>query len=263
MKNMKRFCASLFLGAIFCLAAHASSPWIDPAEPVPVAAPAAKSPAPMKFLLDHYKVYAIAPADVSFQVYLRGQFDGDLFQDTKVYRYERFLNPADKNGEGIIDKYAHLNWYAIFQEQLEPVRKVTIDNQFGVQTFKIDQPVALLVPAEKVEPGSQFPAKLDHYKVYRIIVTNEFITAPVNIQDQFGSEDNLALQPTYFAVPVEKKHADAYYPINNPQDHLVFYQLEPKDWQVRRRTKDQFGNLVMTTRYSDLLGVPSLKLGWE
>jgi hypothetical protein len=263
MKTSVKLILLTLLSALILAPIQAANP-ATPAEPATPTKPApAKATAPAKFLLDHYKVYVIEPMDVEFKVWLRGQFDGNIWDLTKLYTYERFLNPADKNGEGIIDKHAHLNWYRTAQENLEPIRKIEVFNQFGLQTIKTDQPVAMLVPAEKIEPGSQFPANLDHYKVFRIISYDGFQPVPVVIKDQFGVEDNRALRPVYFAVPVEKRHNNGYYPINNREDHLVFYQLDPREWNEGRTTKDQFGALDMKTRYSELLGVPSQKLGWE
>ena len=259
--SVKTFLLSL-LTVLTLVPLQAANPTTS-AEPATAAKPAAtKAAAPAKFLLDHYKVYVIEPMEVEFQVWLRGQFDGNIWDYTKLYTYERFLNPADKNGEGIIDKHAHLNWYRTAQENLEPIRKIEVFNQFGLQTIKTDQPVAMLVPAEKIEPGSEFPQKLDHYKVFRIISYDGFQPVQVTIKDQFGAEENKALYPVYFAVPVEKRH-NSYFPINNREDHLVFYQLDPREWEEGRVTKDQFGALDMKTRYSELLGVPTQKLGWE
>ena len=271
MTNMHRFSTTLLISIVLLLPVQASSPAnnaaepnsaataaANKAEPAPAEAPKAVSP----FILDHYKVYNIVPSGRGFEVWLRGQFDGYVWDYTRVHRYSKFLNPADKNNEGMNNKHAHLNWYDIQQEELEPIRSITVSNQFGIQRFRIDQPVALLVPAEKEEAGSQFPDNLDHYKVYKILVNAEVFTANVTIKDQFGTEENTAYQAAYFAVPVEKRHDEAYYQIINPDDHLVFYQLDPKLWDESRATKDQFGVSQMKTRYSELLGVPSRKLGW-
>ncbi len=214
---------------------------------------------PIQFNIDHFKVYRIEPMDVSFEVRLKGQFE-DYFKFAHLYLYERFLNPVDKNGEGILDKNAHLNWYAIRTEN-EPTRQVTVYNQFGLQTLKIDQAVALLAPAEKVEPGSKFPQKLDHYKVYRVI-DGEPVDRDVSLTDQFGEGTNTAMRPMYFAVPVEKRHNE-WYPINFPEEHIVFYDLKREWLDQYRPTIDQFGDHDMKTWYCELLGVPSLKLAWQ
>jgi hypothetical protein len=215
---------------------------------------------PGQFNLDHFKVYQIEAQQASAQVWLRGQFDED-FRTAFLYLYERFLNPVDKNGEGIIDKDAHLNWYAI-EAEFEPTREVSLFNQFGLQTIRIGQAVALLAPAEKVEPGSKFPKKLDHYKVYEVLYAQP-VSKNVYLKDQFGDEDNFAYVAKYFAVPVEKRHEDKYFPILNKEDHLIFYTLEPIARVESRPTIDQFGDHDMRTRHSELLGVPSAKLAWQ
>ena len=217
---------------------------------------------PYQFHLDHYKVYLIEPQPLELKVYLQDQFDVDGdFKSVKVRQYERFLNPVDKNGEGIIDKHAHLNWYFIDPEFPDPTRKVTLYNQFGLQTIKIGRAVGLLVPTEKIEPGSEFPGRLDHYKVY-LVLDGQPIFRDVSLKDQFHSSGNFVQKPVYFAVPVAKRHQN-YYPINNKEDHLIFYTLDPRDINEFRETKDQFGLHIMKTRWCELLGVPSKKLAWS
>lgn len=215
---------------------------------------------PGQFLLDHFKVYNIDPQPVNAQVWLRGQFE-NVFKGAFVYEYAKFLNPVDKNGEGIIDKYDHLNWYWI-ETDPERDKGISLYNQFGLQTIKIGRAVALLAPAEKVEPGSQPPSKLDHYKVYEVISAQPIFWG-VELKDQFGYEANQAIIAKYFAVPVEKRHNNLYFPILNPEDHLVFYMLEPMPIGEYRPTRDQFGGHDMRTIESELLGVPTKKLAWQ
>ena len=215
---------------------------------------------PGQFNIDHFKVYEIENQPADIWIRLRGQFDVDLIP-THLNRYAKFLNPVDKNGEGIINKFNHLNWY-LFDPQPEPVRTVTFWNQFGLQTIKIGQAVALLAPAEKVEPGSQPPSHLDHFKLYEVISAQP-VNIPVTLKDQFVFEDNRAIIARYFAVPVEKLHENQFFPIENPDDHLVFYVLDPRDLVESRPTVDQFGDHPMTTRFSEQLGVPTKKIAWQ
>jgi hypothetical protein len=212
------------------------------------------------FTLDHFKSYMIDAQPADYEVRLRGQFD-KKYLPARLLRYERFLNPVSKNDEAIIDKNAHLNWYLI-QTEREPIRTVSYFNQFGLQTIKIGQPVALLVPTEKIEPDSQYPKRLDHYKVYEVLSAPQ-VNKGVFLVDQFTQEQNVAYTPAYFAVPVEKVHNGTLFPINNPEDHIVFYKMDPKDWSFFRNTKDQFNTNDMKTLWSDLLGVPSHKLAWQ
>ena len=192
----------LLFGSAFTLATGPAGEAKEAAKsPTPEPKAMATPAQPGLFRLDHYKVYVIDRQEVEFKVGLRGQFDTDT-RDAKLVLYSRHLNPVDKNNEGIIDKHAHLSWYDI-RAEAEPVRKVVLRNQFGLQTIKIKDPVALLVPTHKIEQSSQFPDKLDHYKVYEVIY-GEPVFKEVYLRDQFGDESNFAQKPVYFAVPVLK-----------------------------------------------------------
>ncbi len=212
------------------------------------------------FNIDHFKVYRIEPQNVSFEVSLRGQFEGG-YKTARLHQYTRFLNPVNKDGGGIIDKRNHLNWYEIETED-DPTRQVSISNQFGQETFNIDRAVALLAPAEKVEDGSGPPQRLGHYKVY-VVLDGKSANRDVKLEDQFGQENNFAMQPAFFAVPVEKLHG-SHFPKIFPNDHIVFYELKkPQPMDRSRPTIDQFGKHDMKTKESVLLGVPSWKIAWR
>ncbi|MDJ0838062.1 MAG: hypothetical protein QNK37_16220 [Acidobacteriota bacterium] len=207
--------------------------------------------------LDHYKVYRIS-ADFQIPIgALINTHDQLGSYDVIVRDYFRHLNPVDKNHEGILDKNAHLSWYRVDAPQ-QPVRSVVAEDQFGMHEFRIQDLVGILVPTEKIEPGSSFPEKLSHYNVYRIVQSNP-IYAPVWLVDQFIEEENVAQTPVFFAVPAGKVHNNAYFPILNDADHLIFYRLNPIPYNFNRPTKDQFGLKKMLTSFSELLGVPCLK----
>jgi hypothetical protein len=211
--------------------------------------------------LDHYKVYQVEPQPVNANIWTLGQFD-NTWEQAFVYEYNRHLNPVEKNGEGILNQNAHLSWYDIQTDNEVAPITVWVQNQFGPQVLKLEKVVALLVPTEKIEQGSSFPDFLDHYKVYRVLPNNEE-HFPVYLRDQWGEEENRAMEPLYFAVPVNKYHNGAFFPIQNPDEHLVFYRLEPQPWQVFHKVKDQFGAKEMFTYQSELLGVPTIKEGWQ
>jgi hypothetical protein len=233
---------------------------VSATSPEPNPNPEPKPTAQNAFRLDHYMVYVVKAQPINVTIRLWGQFDAS-WRSAYVDRYTRHLNPVEKNGEAINDKDAHLSWYDI-QGQNEPIRSVWLENQFGPQDIKIGEAVALLVPTEKIEPGSQFPADLDHYKVYKVISGNP-VNKGVELGDQFMQQGNVAMQPLYFAVPVRKYHNGNLFPINNPDDHLIFYQLDPIDFNFYRETKDQFGHKETSTLFTELLGVPSKKLMWQ
>jgi len=94
------------------------------------------------------------------------------------------------------------------------------------------------------------------------VLSAQTLNKTVTLKDQFGQEGNVAIVARYFAVPVVKRH-DAVYPIIYPDDHLVFYATEPKEWNVYRQTRDQFGIHDMKTRWTELLGVPTQKIAWS
>jgi hypothetical protein len=215
---------------------------------------------PGVYTLDHFLVYTVTPEQVNINVQLKGQFDQDYKWANLRYR-DRFLNPVDKNQEGILNPFAHLNWYRIDAPQ-EPQRTLSVNNQFGQQVLVIGNAVALLAPTEKIEDGSQFPQGLDHYKIYRVL-QGQSVMWQVDLTDQFGNHTNIAGQPVFFGVPVEKIHNGELFPINNPKDHIVFYQINPYPVNEFRPTVDQFGGNPMQTNDAVLLGVPTDKLAWQ
>lgn len=212
--------------------------------------------------LDNYHVYVIQPNPVNQNVQLRGQFE-QQFLPAFVVEHAKHLNPAlVNNQQNLRDPNAHLSWYHINAPN-EPNRVVTVQNQFGMQTLLIGNPKALLAPTEKIEPGSQFPQGLDHYKVYEVLQANP-VNQQVNIRDQFvPNEGNVAMNPVFFAVPVEKWHNGNLFPINNTQDHIVFYDKDPINYNFFRNTQDQFGFKPMQTVFGELLGIVSAKLNWN
>lgn len=209
------------------------------------------------FKIDHFKIYNVQPQPINQFVYVNDQFVPQ--RSVMVETYIRHLNPVDKNFEGILYYNNHLSWYTIKTNQ-DPIRTVYVTNQFGDQILYIRNAVALLAPTEKMPNGP--PKLLDHYLVYEVVDTAP-TDAPVVLRDQFGVEENKARQARYFAVPIEKFHDGGYFPINYPDDHLVIYDIDPRQNQNFRVTNDQFGTKETITTYSEFLAVPTLKLGWN
>ena len=117
--------------------------------------------------LDYFKFYDVANREVDGDVLLRGQFD-QRPQKMRLRLLDYFANPVSKNNEPLYDKNAHLAWYRGVQPS-EPPRRVVLENQFGKFDIRTGTGYGLLVPTQKVEPGSVFPNELDHYKVYRLL----------------------------------------------------------------------------------------------
>jgi hypothetical protein len=120
--------------------------------------PSEKNGVASELLLDHFKCYH-ADGDLSVTVDLEDQWGAS--PQTHVGDPRLFCNPADKNGEGILDPTGHLTCYEIrpaaqcLQEDDDgerrrrlPWRKVLVENQFGRQYLKVTQAKLLCVPSE-------------------------------------------------------------------------------------------------------------------
>ncbi len=215
-----------------------------------------------KLGLDHFKFYDVANQRVGVRVGLQGQFDKER-EVVELTYLNLFANPVSKNKEPIYNKNAHLSWYDIFDPAPDPIRHVVAGNQFAKkQELYIGRACALLVPTWKVEKGSAFPKKLDHYKVYQVL-RGEDVEPRVSLKDQFGSDKPEVYAPMFFAVPVTKWAGGKTYKIQNEKAHLLIYRIDPGMNQRTIKTSDQFGRRYVQVFRSVLLGVPSLKLKWK
>jgi len=213
--------------------------------------------------LDYFKFYDVVNRDAVADVQLRGQFDkGPLKMGLRLLDF--FGNPVSKNDEPLFDKNAHLAWYRGVQPA-EPARHVVVENQFGKFDIRTGTGYGLLVPTQKVEPGSAFPKELDHYKVYRLLDAEEVPPVGLKLQDQFVVQEKVKLRlPLYFAVPVIKRIGDKTYSIRNERAHLLIFSIAT--WQVNKTIKlqNQFSRGVsVQVMQSVMLGVPSLKKEWK
>src|SRR5215467_869829 len=107
--------------------------------------------------LDYFQVYDVGDREAAGDVLLRGQFDVNRLK-MRVRLLDYFANPVSKNGEPLYDKNAHLAWYRGVQLP-EPIRAVSLENQFGKFEIRSGSGYGLLVPTRKIEPGSAFPQK--------------------------------------------------------------------------------------------------------
>lgn len=217
----------------------------------------------LEFKLDHFKVYQVESAErVEDTVALKGQFDKE-YKQARVSGPLFFSNPVSKNGGRIRDPNAHLNWYRIRQQEREPTRAVSVVNQFGKQQLMIDIASLLAVPTKKSHEGKTYvPEELDHYKVYRVI-KGKPVNRKVALVDQFDREENIAIRPVLFCVPVSKQHGDRTTEIVNERDHLVVYLMERRKSEVKFETSDQFGVNTLKTVACPWICVPSLKTKYE
>jgi hypothetical protein len=104
--------------------------------------------------IDHFKCYKAKdlknPKFVSTTVSLSDQFginDGPF----DVKKPSLFCNPADKNGEGILNPLDHLTCYQVKGPKLlkDDRPKVEVANQFGTLQLEVQKPFLLCVPSTK------------------------------------------------------------------------------------------------------------------
>ena len=211
--------------------------------------------------LDYFKFYDVPNQEAGYIIALQGQFDQSP-ERVRCNYLNFFANPASKNGEPLFDKNAHFTWYDLYDPVPDPTRLVAYQNQFGKQRAYIGRTYALLAPAQKREPGSAFPERLDHYKVYQVL-SGEPVSKAVKLEDQFGAGETKVYDPIFFAVPVKKWWEGQTFGIHNEKAHLAFYRIYPESMQKAIVVRDQFGPRSLQTYRSVLLAVPSVKLEWK
>jgi len=212
--------------------------------------------------LDYFQIYDLENRPAAGNILLQGQFDEKRLK-MQVALVDFFGNPVSKNGEPLYDKNAHLAWYRGVQPA-EPMRRVILENQFGKFDIRTGTGYGVLVPTQKVEPGSAFPQELDHYKVYRLVDVEEVPHTVVKLKDQFGSSETPLRLPLYFAVPVTKRHETKDFPIRNKSAHLLIFSINVRNVEKKISLRNQFsrGASVNVVR-SVMLAVPSLKREWK
>ncbi len=209
--------------------------------------------------LDYFKVYDVKDLYTRYPVRLQGQFEREPKQ-ADLLALQLFANVASKNEEEVVDWNAHLAGYLLRQLPVEPVRLVSIENQFGLHEIVIGRAIYLFVPSQKGRL-STFPEGLAHFKVYQVL-RGESMNKTVALKDQFGAERTEVLQPIGFAVPVTKWFQQQEFKPQNTKAHLVFYRIKPVNLQKEAPFRNQFSRLWRSLSFisSVALAVPSLKL---
>ncbi len=223
--------------------------------------------------LDHFKFYSVVggpDADVILpQV-------GDQFytgiQEAEVNSLRYFGNPVAKTHDGVLTPIEDSDRHLVLYDLTTPTIQnwvVEIDNQFGLQQLTVTGPVMLAVPTWK--EGHGFPIWLDHFLLYKVI-EGEDVQEVVDLEDQWHEESDVDVhRPLYFANPAGK--ASPYmdwWPgmqltIENPDEHLVFYEIVGETYQGNAVILNQLLQDTETISVSDpeLLAVPSEKISFE
>lgn len=215
---------------------------------------------------DHFKVYlakGLTPIK-EFQVKLKDQFDKQPLSAT-VFNVNFFANPVSKNEGKINDANAHLTWYQIRQIAVQP-RSVEFQNQFGRQQCELGEADYLLVPTQKMEPGSAMPKKLNHFKAYKVLNSDD-LNRQVILVDQFDKklqqkESAVVSKLLYFCTPVEKNNE----PIFDKENHLAVYLIKSigsEHLPLNILIKNQFETDSLRVEKSYMLAVPSKKLSYK
>jgi len=169
---------------------------------------------------------------------------------------DKFANPVDKNGEGMLDPMLHYTWWAFHQPQ--SVWWTTIMNQFGEQVWQVKDGRYLLNPALKDMTGD--PPLANHYRCYD--ATGPAVNIPVILVDQFGTYSMMATEPVIFCNPTTKCiEGGQTEPIVEPIAHLACYKLEPvMSVGIPATAIDEFGAWPITLEQPCWLCLPTDKI---
>jgi len=214
--------------------------------------------------LDHFKCYWAEGAEpVLDVVYLEDQFGA---VNATVEWPLFFGNPVEKWHDEVVTPIwnpdHHLTVYNITYEEEPQDWLVEVNNQFGNQELTVFGPVALAVPTQKLIPGGhEQPVGLDHFLLYEVIEGPPVEVMVVSLNDQFGEEPEVwVLAPVLFANPVRKTHDYDVTEIENPEAHLVFYEIvSTGPFAPEVLVVNQFGEQILDVYDPLLLAVPSEK----
>jgi hypothetical protein len=189
---------------------------------------------------DHYKVYRPRVSPTANQtVVLRDQFSSDTIL---VKNLGLFANPVEKKlSNGLSypysDPHLHYAWWDLDPRAVN--RTVRVVNQFGPQDLTLSRLRYLLNPALKDESGH--PPLKNHYKCYEC-TGPEVGVRNVSLIDQFGPQTGVNVRrPQFFCNPTEKILGLAAFPIVDPAQHYVCYDIQPVDPRIFSvRFTDQF-----------------------
>ena len=207
---------------------------------------------------NHYKVYNVDNIDYEESLKLKLRFE-ESPRKAQISTLVHFANPVSKNDEGMADETAHLTWYKLGTDDVEPQRTVTFKNQFGIQKWVLGQPILLVVPAEKNDEGT--PEGIDHYKAYEVLdVTGDKAEASVSLVDQWFDQKTQLGDPIWYCIPVSKKREnERLVKINHFRSHLAVYKIAPMgiDNGMKFTASDQFMSADLVAKRSMWLCVPS------
>lgn len=160
----------------------------------------------------------------------------------------------------------HLIDYQVKAPKFDPVRNVTVTDEFGTLLFDVLKPDSLLVPGAKSLSGPPSPLAteiVDHFSCYKVKRAKGATTFPprlgVSVSDQFGNFTVDVKKPKRLCAPANKN--DESPGAETHAEHLLCYQAKgPKMTTVSPvHTADQFGSLTSSVSDVAEVCVPAIK----
>jgi hypothetical protein len=242
----------------------------DNAGPVKVTVPSPRAvviTANLQGGTDHFTCYEAIEDDAGTSATVSLEDQWQTLTDVGVSNILEFCNPTAKTvGEvttPIEEPEAHLAFYELTQKLSSIKKRVTVDNQFGVQVLRVAAPKLVAVPTVKNNVGDLGGVERDlsHFTCYE--ASGKRVLVPANVTDQFQSKDILVHVPQYFCLPAEKTVGTTVTPIVRDEDHLVCYKVTPSELVESSPTpsiENQFETDVLKIGPLHYLCVPSEKV---
>jgi len=216
-----------------------------------------------KAVLDHFKCYGVQGSSIGEVVLeLEDQFGA---VEALVEYPQYFCNPVAKTHDGVLTPISNPDHHLTLYDITTPTTQtwlVEVDNQFGEQELTVSGPVMVALPTQKEEHDP--PVGLDHFLLYKVI-EGEDVQKVVDLEDQWHNESDVEVyKPVYFANPVKKTLDGEVTEIENPDEHLVFYEIVGEPFSTDYlNIVNQFGEQTLSVYEPQLLAVPSEKISAE
>jgi hypothetical protein len=214
------------------------------------------------FPTDPYRCYPARNATpVTASVVLRDALNPLNSEPVDIRATVRFCNPVEQSYRGfkteIIGAEARQAMYML-SPRPEPVRNVTVSNQFGTYTIVVQSPAALAAASWLHGSGT---ASADNFQCYN--------AGGAAIEQRWGLRDgnfrgsHEVLFPMLFCASAELEHNGAITPPRFPEVHMACYSITKAHdrFEASLSADNLFGPQAMTVISGDLFCVPTLMLG--
>jgi len=198
--------------------------------------------------------------------------------DFEIKKERGSCNPADKNGEGIVDAVTHLTAYQIKRDKLATkfakATNIRMVDQFGELFLDTKKEDRLLIPASKDDnPANPLPDppiaanhNVDHYKCYKASESKgstKFAPQMVAVEDQWETpaKQYELKKPKLLCFAADKNGEG----IKNMDANVICYQAKPAKGEPKHVKREEvgFGDQLIQHRLDskkeELLCVPALK----